>query len=203
MIQDSSIAQALTLGGPAPPLWWERGRTAEFTAGRLHRSTLCSPTEGEALEAWMLLDRDSGWQREQWKYLTKQKLKVKTVQNLSRKIQTDPKNKTHELTLHLAEQGALRVKQRKCSLRPESRGAGRRVITRRSQKQVPVLINMFRHKRYGSKSLLPKTDGTLSLFFFPFFPSFSPFFLFAFGRLFNKRYTKSTALKMCLYDKCI
>ena len=105
VIQDSSIAQALTLGGPAPPLWWERGRTAEFTAARLHWSTLCSPTEGEALEAWMLLDRDSGWQREQWKYLTKQKLKVKTVQNLSHRIQTDPKNKTHELTLHLAEQG--------------------------------------------------------------------------------------------------
>lgn len=150
----------------------------------------------------MLLGRDSGWQSEQWKYLTKQNLKVKTVQNWSRKIRTDPKNKTHELTLYLAEQGGLRVEQSKCSLRPESRGTGKRIITRRSQKQTPVLVNTFRQKRYGSKSLLPKADGALSLFSFPFCPSFPPFFLFAFGRLFNKRYIKSTALKMCLHDKC-
>lgn len=46
-----------------------------------------------------------GFGYEQWKVLTKQKLKVKTVQNWSHKTQTDPENKTHELALHLAEQG--------------------------------------------------------------------------------------------------
>ena len=116
---------------------------------------------------------------------------------------TDPKNKMHELTLYLAEQGGQRVEQRKCSLRPESRGTGKRIITRRSQKQTLVLVNMFRQKRYGSKSLLPKADGALSLFLLSLLSFFPAFFLFAFGWLFNKRYIKSTALKMCLHDECL
>lgn len=43
-------------------------------------------------------------------------------------------------------------------------------------KQTPVLVNMFRQKWYGSKYLLPKADGALSLFSFPFL-SFLPSFL--------------------------
>ena len=154
-------------------------RMGEDSGGHCSKTgpiTLRSPAAGEALRGVNAAGQGFGLTAWTVKISDKAESKGQDCPKLVTQTRTDPKNKMHELTLYLAEQGGQRVEQRKCSLRPESRGTGKCIITRRSQKQTLVLVNMFRQKRYGSKSLLPKADGALSLFLLSLL-SFLPCFL--------------------------